>query len=427
MEGILSLGKQTFLSLGLRNYRLYFIGQAFSVSGNWMQTVALGWLVLQMTGSGTLLGVLLAFRFTPMLFLGPFGGAIVDRFEKRSLLYVTQSLRGLFALVLSVLVFTGMTQLWMLYLLALLTGAVNAIDNPARQTFVHEMVGREHLRNAVTLNSTQSNLARVVGPAIAGVVIATVGIAACFLLNALSFLAVLVMLSLMRTDELHHEHRDARVPRGWLAVLPYLKTMPMLRSILIAMAVIGTLAYEFQVSLPLIAQGTFMGNAADYAALLAAMGAGSVAGGLFSASRRAVAANEFVLWALLFGVSLSATAVMPTLGLATIGMIFVGFFSICMTSTANTILQLESSADMRGRVMSLWSMAIFGSTLIGGPLIGFIGEFLGPRWALGVGGAAAVLAALFAGYSLLGRERIFAIPRWLDIRRLETNTGNTKL
>lgn len=427
MNMLLSFGRQTFYSLSVRNYRLYFTGQAFSLSGNWMQSVALGWLVLQMTGSGTLLGTLLAFRFFPMLLLGPFAGTIVDRSDKRITLYVTQSLHGLFTLILSVLVFTDAAQLWMLYSIAILTGIVNAVDNPARQTFVHEMVGREHLRNAVTLNSTEANLARVVGPAIAGVLIATVGIAACFFLNALSFGAILVMLALMRSDELHREKRDTRVPRNWYAILPYLKTMPVLQSILIAMALIGTLAYEFQVSLPVLAQTTFAGTAADYAALLSAMGAGSVAGGLFAASRKELAVQEFVLWAFLFGVALVVTAFMPSLGLATVGMVFVGFFSINMTSTANTILQLESAPEMRGRVMSLWSMAIFGSTLVGGPAIGFIGEHVDPRAALAVGGAAAILAAIFTAARILGRESILKVPAWFAVRRQETTIGNTKL
>lgn len=424
---LLALGRQTFVSLSVRNYRLYFTGRVFSLIGNWMQVVALGWLVLQITGSGTLLGVVLAFRYFPMLALGPVGGSVVDRFEKRNLLYVTQTLLALSSVVLSAITMTGIVELWMLYALAFSIGLIGAIDHPTRQVFTHEMVGREHLRNAVSLNSTAANLSRVIGPAIAGVVIASLGIALCFLVNALSFLVLLVALYLMRSSELHAERRDERVARDWYAIIPYLRTAHTLRGLLIAMAIIGTLSYEFAVSLPLLAQGTFFGDAADYAALLSAMGVGAVAGGLFSASRTKIAVHEFALWAFLFGVALCTTAVMPSLGLAIVGMVFVGFFMINTTSTANTILQLESAPEMRGRVMALWSMAIFGSTLIGAPLIGFIGEHVDPRAGLIVGGAAAMLVALYTGAHALGRERILAIPSWFYTRRQNPPVASTKL
>ncbi len=396
MNAIKTVGYQIFSSLRVRNFRLYFIGQGLSHGGNWMQIVGMSWLVLQLTGSGVALGTVLAFRFAPMLFGGPFAGMIVDRFEKRRILYITQSLFAFLALTLSVMVFTDTIQVWMLFVFAVVYGLVDVIDNPTRQTFVHEMVGRENLRNAVTLNSTEANLARALGPLVAGSLIATAGIAFCFLANALSFCAVLFVISRMNASEFYHEHLGDKTKSHVLEGLSYVASVPLIRTVLIVMAAIGTFSYEFQVTLPLLAQNTFGGTAADYAALLSAMGAGSVAGGLFAASRQKIASQEFAVSAFLFGVSICMTAVMPTLGLAVIGMFFVGFFSINLLSLGNTTIQLASAPHMRGRVMSLWSMAIFGSTLVGAPIIGFVGQYASARWALAISGTTAILASWYA-------------------------------
>ena len=412
IDSFKNFGQNTFSSLWIRNYRLYFIGQGLSQGGNWMQIVGLGWLVLQLTGSGTALGTVLAFRFAPMLFGGPFAGIIVDRFEKRSILYITQSAFALIALALSILIYTDAVRIWMLFGFAFLQGLFDVVDNPSRQTFVHEMVGRDNLRNAVALNSTEANLARALGPLVAGSLIAGVGIAFCFLANAVSFGAVIFVLWLMRESEFRKEHHE-RKPQGHvLESLSYVVSTPLIKSVLIVMAAIGTFSYEFQVTLPLLAQETFHGVAADYAALLSAMGAGSVAGGLFAASRQKIVPREFVISALLFGISICVTAIMPTLSLAVIGMIFVGFFSINLTSLGNTMIQLESTPHMRGRVMSLWSMAIFGSTLIGGPTVGFIGEFVNARSALAIGGVVAILAAGYAARNMLKRDQL---PRTAEV------------
>lgn len=410
MEAIKEFGSQTFSSLKIRNYRLYFLGQGLSQCGNWMQIVALGWLVLELTGSGVALGIVGAFRFAPMLLGGPFAGIVVDRFNKRRILFVTQSLFALIALVLSVLVYTDTIRIWILFVSAVVYGLVDVVDNPTRQVFVHEMVGRENLRNAVTLNSTEANLARALGPLVAGSLIASIGIAFCLFSNAVSFGAVLIVLSLMRESEFHREHSERKAIGHIFESLSYVVSMPLIRTILLVMAVIGTFAYEFQVSLPLLAQQTFLGAAADYAALLSAMGAGSVAGGLFAASRHRVAPREFIASAFFFGLSILFTAIMPTLSLAIVGMIFVGFFSINLTSLGNTMIQLASASHMRGRVMSLWSMAIFGSTLIGGPTIGLIGQYAGARWGLAVGGIAAVAAALYAARTLLKKDEPQLVP-----------------
>ncbi|PIR83641.1 MFS transporter [Candidatus Kaiserbacteria bacterium CG10_big_fil_rev_8_21_14_0_10_51_14] len=415
MSAIRQLGHQMFASLKIRNYRLYFIGQALSNAGTWMQIVALSWLVLQLTGSGVALGTVLAFRFLPMLLAGPFAGIVVDKFNKRHILYATQTSLALLALALSILVYTGTIQIWMLYTLALVIGIVATIDNPTRQTLVHEMVGRNNVRNAVALNSTNANVARAIGPLIAGSLIATVGIAFCFAANAVSFCAVLFMLSRIRPSELHHEEKESVPITNVLASISYAASVPLIRNILLSMLAIGMLTYEFQVSLSLLAQNTFNGTAADYASLLSAMGAGSVAGGLYSASRQTITLREFVLAALLFGVAICFTAIMPTLSLAIIGMIFVGFFSVNVTSLGSTMIQLESLASMRGRIMSLWSTVIFGSTVIGAPVIGFIGEVANARWALAVGGATAILAAAYTALSMRKREEPQIIEAEVEI------------
>ena len=427
MEALKQFSTQTFSSLKVRNYRLYFIGQGFSHAGNWMQVVGLGWLVLQLTGSGTMLGIVGAFRFAPMLLGGPFAGIIVDRFDKRRILYVTQSSFAIVSLALAFLVYTDLIQIWMLFVSAVLFGLIDVIDNPTRQTFVHEMVGQENLRNAVTLNSTEANVARAIGPMIAGTLIATVGIAFCFLANSVSFIALITMLSFMSKKDMHTEEREEK-PRGHLLEsISYAASVPVIKTVLIAMAVIGTLAYEFQVSLPLLAQGTFAGAAADYAALLSAMGAGSVAGGLFAASRRKTAPHEFVASAFFFGLSIGITAIMPTLSLAIVGMVFVGFFSINLTSLGNTMIQLAAAPHMRGRVMSLWAMAIFGSTLVGAPIVGLIGEYIGPRWGLAIGGVAAMAAAGYAARTLLKTDWLRTVSESVGLVTQEAEAENLKL
>lgn len=427
METFKEFGSQTFSSLKGRNYRLYFIGQGFSHVGNWMQTVGLGWLVLTLTGSGGALGTVLAFRFMPMLLGGPFGGIIVDRFDKRKLLYITQSAFAVVALLLSILVYTDLIQVWMLFVLAFTMGCIDVIDNPTRQTFVHEMVGQENLRNAVTLNGTEANLARAIGPMIAGSLIATVGIAFCFLANSVSFIALITVLALMNEKEFQKEKHPGK-PRGHLLEsISYAASVPLIRTVLLVMAVIGTLSYEFQVTLPLLAQTTFSGAAADYAALLSAMGAGSVAGGLFAASRKKIAPHEFVLSGIFFGLSIFITSIMPTLGLATVGMVFVGFFSINLTSLGNTMIQLEAEPHMRGRVMSLWSMAMFGSTLIGGPIVGLVGQYVGPRWGLGLGGVAAIAASIYAARMLMQRDWFRTILPQAEMDTEEIQSGNLKI
>ncbi|TSC86118.1 MAG: major facilitator transporter [Parcubacteria group bacterium Gr01-1014_8] len=416
-----------FASLAIRNYRLYFIGQAVSLSGTWMQLIALGWLALQVTGSGSKLGLIVATQFFPLLVFGVWGGVVADRFDKRKILLLTQAALGILALCMSVLVYAGTMRTWMLFVFAFVWGLIRIFDNPTRQTFVSEMVDAKHLNNAVSLNSTVNNLARAVGPSIGGILIATAGIAFCFLFNAFTYVAVIWMLFLMKEKELHRSPPIGTRSGQLRAGFRYVQSMPRIRGILIMIAVIGTFAYEFQISLPIFAEQTFLSDVSAYAALMSAFGIGSVIGGLYAASRHTVAPHLFVIFGLLFGISIIGTALAPTLVSAIGGMILVGLFSINMSSSANTMVQLESVPEMRGRVMALWTMAITGSTLLGGPLVGWIGEYVGARWGLAIGGIATIVAIVGGSFRLLKKDTSQEVPAEVQIELEEMNIANQKL
>jgi MFS family permease len=392
--------QETFPSLHIRNYRLYYIGQIISTSGTFMQSVAQAWLVLKLTNSGTALGITAALQYVPILVLGPYGGVIADRLSKRKILYFTQSISGVLALILGTLVATNLVSAWMVYVLAFCLGMVNVFDNPARQTFYIELVGPDNLRNAVTLYSTLVNLARIIGPAIAGALIAAVGLAPCFIINGFSYIAVVVMLRMMRASELLVTPPAPRSRGELMAGFKYVVSTPVLGSTLLMMAIIGTLTFEFQVSLPLIAQFTFNGNASSYAFLTASMGFGAAVGGIFFASRKGIAPYKLVGAALLFGGAILAAAFMPSLLLSGLALVAVGACSINFSSLGNSILQLSSSPLMRGRVMALWSVAFLGSTTIGGPVVGWFAEAAGARWGLALGGLAALAACVLGAVTL---------------------------
>lgn len=396
MSQLSAFRQRTFASLANRNFRLFFIGQAISMSGTWMQTVAQGLLVLQLTGSGTALGIVTALQALPVLFFGAWGGLVADRLPKRTILYATQAIFGLSSLLLGLVILGGSVELWMVYSIALLNGFLKVFDNPTRQTFVREMVGTERLTNAVALNSTLMNFARIIGPTLAGIFVATLGLAACFIVNGVSYVAIIIMLMRMRADELHPAPVVQRA-RGQLAEgLRYAWSTPAIRNTLLMMAIIGTFTYEFNVTLPLLAEFSLGAGASGYAALTSAMGIGAVVGGLFTAGRRSTNAGMLTLAAALFGISVTLVSFAPTLHLAFAAMLVVGFFSITFTSMANVTLQTTSDPTMQGRVMSLWSIAFLGTTPIGGPIMGFIGEHAGARWSLLIGGIAAMLAAVLA-------------------------------
>jgi len=384
---------QTFSSLRIRNYRLYFTAQLISVSGTWMQTVAQAWLVLHLTDSGVALGIVVGLQFLPMLLFGPFGGLVADRVNKRRLLYLTQAGGGVLALVLGVLVVTHTVELWQVYLLAASLGMVNVFDNPARQTFIMEMVGRDDLPNAVSLNTVVMNASRVVGPAIGGVVITVVGLGACFFINAASYIAVIVGLSMMRSSELRPTGTVARAKGQVRDGFRYVWRTPSLRNTLLAVAVIGIFAYNFTVTLALLAKNTFHGGAGTYSVLTACMGIGAVAGGLLAAHRARPTPRLLQVLALIFGALLGAVALAPTLATAAVLIVFMGAASIGFIATANASLQLGADPAMRGRVMALYAMAFLGTTPIGAPLVGAIAQWTNPRVSLLVGAVATILSA----------------------------------
>ena len=383
-------------SLRQRNYRLFFFGQLVSVAGTWMQTVAQSFVVLDLTHSGTQLGLTSAARFLPMFVFGPLGGVFADRMDRRRVLYVTQTLSGLLAGVFAVTVGTHSIRLWIVYLLALALGFVNVFDNPARQSFISEMVSAEDLPNAVTLNSVAMNMARVLGAALGGVIAAAIGLALCFTVNALSFGAVLVSLAAMRSSELFPAKRVSKQKKQVRQGLRYVRNTPELLIPLLMIAVIGTLAWEFQVSLPLMASKVFHGGAASYGVMASVMGGGAVVGGLISAARARPRARALCLAAIGWGIAILAAAVAPSMALELAALVFVGYGSITFNSLAKTTLQLAAKPEMRGRVMALWALAWLGSTPIGGPIVGWAGQAFGARWALVIGGVAALACGVLA-------------------------------
>jgi MFS family permease len=392
--------RDTFSSFQVRNYRLYYIGQIISTSGTFMQSVAQAWLVLKISNSGTALGIVSALQYIPILIFGTMGGVVADRFSKRTVLYFTQSAAGILALILGVLVATNRVTLWMVFILAFCLGWVNVFDNPARQTFVIEMVGEDKLRNAVTLYSSLVNLSRVIGPAIAAGLIAFVGLAPCFILNGISYGAVVIMLAMMHADELRITSPAPKSKGQIREGVRYVLSMPILRDTLLMMALVGTFTFEFQVSLPLMAQYAFNGEAASLAFLSGALGMGAVFGGLAIAGQKKTTPSMLVGAGFLFGITILGAAIMPTLALTGLALVFAGVCSIYFTSLGNSIIQLGSSAQMRGRVMSFWSIAFLGTTTIGGPAVGWFAEIAGPRWGLALGGIAALLAGLVGLISL---------------------------
>jgi MFS family permease len=378
----------------VRNYRLYFLGQALSQSGTWMQTVAQSWLVLRLTGSGADLGLVLAAQFLPVLIFGPAGGALVDRLDKRRVLFVTQGSAGIFATTLGILDITGSVRLWMVFVLAAGIGGINIADSPARQSFVTEMVGPEFMPNAVMLNTILINAARIVGPALAAACIALVGTGWCFLINGMSFGGVIVALAFMRTADLFPLARRGRERAAVRQGLRYVAGDPVLRTTLIMLAIVGMLASEFPVSLPLIANRTFAGSSSLYALFTAAMGMGAVLGGLTVAGRGVGSPRGLSWWCGAYALTLAAASVAPSVPLEVVALVATGVTSVIFTSKANSTLQLNSAPEFRGRVMSLWAVALLGTTPIGGPLVGAIADLLGSRFGLGIGAVGAAGATL---------------------------------
>lgn len=409
MSGLRAVTTRTFSSLRIRNFRVFFAGQSLSMVGTWMQMTAQSWLVLSLTNSGFQLGLVIALQTLPILILGPIGGTIADRFGKYRILFGTQGLAGAQALLLGGLELSGHLQLWELYILAVTLGLINMVDNPTRQTFIVEMVGREELSNAVTLNSVMVNVARAIGPGVAGVLIAVVGSGWCFLINGVSFVFVLAGLALIDQEQLTPAPRAVTMKGQLLEGFRYVAHEPLLRDTLIMMGLVGMLAYEFQVTLPLMAKHTFGGGSALYGLLNSSQGAGAIVGGLIAAGQPGRGPRRLVNTSLAFGIVILLAALAPNPATEVIALLFVGAASVTFLSLGNSTLQLEAEPSMRGRVMSLWSVAFQGSTPIGGPLVGVIGGALGARYGLGVGGVAC-LAAAALGYLTLVRRRRGVTP-----------------
>jgi MFS family permease len=391
-----SLRTRMFSAFEVRNYRIYFAGQVVSVSGLWMQRVAQSWLVLDLTDSGVAVGTVTALQFLPHLVLAPIGGVAADRFDKRRVLIATRALSASIAGLLGALVLTGAVELWMVYGLAFLGGLVASFANPSRNAFVMEMVGRSRLTNAVGLNSMLINAARVVGPAIGGVLIVTVGIGLCFVFNAVSYLFAIAALVAMRTGELEIPGRAPRLRGQLREAWNGARSTPSLMVPLVMSAVVGIFAWEFEVVLPLLAKFTYGQDADTFGTMFAAMGVGAAIGGLSVASQETTRSSVLAWSVLGLGVSMAAVAAAPTLAITYLLLPLTGASGAAFLSLGNSALQLNAPPEMRGRVASMRAMAVLGTRPIGAPLMGWVGEQLGARAALGIGGAAAFGVGLWA-------------------------------
>jgi MFS family permease len=388
----------TFRSLKVRNYRLFASGQVVSLSGTWAQRVAQDWLVLDLShNSGVALGITTGLQFLPMLLFGLYGGVLADRYDKRRLLIWAQVSMGLLALVLGLLDLADVVRLWHVYALAFLLGLASVIDTPVRQAFVVEMVGPDDLPNAVSLNSATFNVSRILGPAVAGVAINSVGTAPVFLANAVSYIAVVVGLLAIRRADLFDVHRVARAKGQLREGLTYVRANPHLYVPIALIAVVGMFGLNFQITLALIAKQTFHMGAGSYGALSAMLATGSLVGALASA-RRSTPPSPRILYgsALAFGILEVLTGLAPTYFLMAVLLVPTGAAVLTFTTTANATVQLSSAPHMRGRVMALYVLVFLGGTPLGAPVIGAVAEVLGPRSSLLIGGAVSAVAAVGA-------------------------------
>ncbi len=384
-----------FRSLRIRNYRLYASGQLVSLTGTWMQRVAQDWLVLELTNSGTALGVVTALQFAPQLLLGMYGGMLADRMDKRRLLLVTQTLIALVALVLGILDVTGAVAYWHVLVLAAALGVVTAVDTPVRQSFVVEMVGKDELTNAVAINSTIFNAGRIVGPAVAGVMIAAVGTGWAFVVNAASSIAVLTGLALMRTADLHPAPVVARA-RGQLREgLAYVRGRRDLMLTMVLIFVIGTFGLNFAITCALMAKQVFEHGATGYGLLSTALAVGAFFGAVAATRRTKRPTPGFLLTAAaVFSVAEILAGVMPTFWWCAAMLVPTGLAMLSVTTAANSHVQLGVAPTMRGRVMALYLICFLGGTPVGAPIVGWLAGVAGPRWGLAGGGMVCLLSVL---------------------------------
>jgi len=408
-----------FRSLRVRNYRLYAGGQLVSLTGTWMQRVAQDWLVLELTNSGTALGIVTALQFLPSLLFGLWGGLLADRYDKRKLLLATQTGLALVALILGVLDVTGIVQYWQVLVLALALGLVSAIDSPVRQSFVVEMVGPDDLTNAVGLNSTIFNSARILGPAVAGVMITAIGTGWAFVANGISSIAVLTGLALMRPAELRPSPAIDRIRGQLRAGLHYVRQRQDLLLTMVLVFVVGTFGLNFQITTALLAKQVFHRSATGYGLLSTALAVGACVGAVLATRRRTRPSLLFLLLAAMaFGLLEILAGSMPGFGATALMLVLVGLAMLTFTTAANSSVQLGVEATMRGRVMALYLMCFLGGTPIGAPIVGWVANTVGPRW--GMIGGGLVCMAMAVGMALyLVRRRSLHIAdvsdRWEKI------------
>ncbi|MEU9186933.1 MFS transporter [Streptomyces sp. NPDC048484] len=389
-----------FSSLKIRNYRLFFTGQVVSNTGTWMQRIAQDWLVLSLTGSSAAVGFTTALQFLPMLLFGLYGGVLVDRLPKRPTLLATQSAMGLTGIALAFLTLSGHVQVWHVYVAAFAVGLATVIDNPARQSFVAEMVGPDQLQNAVSLNSANFQSARLIGPAVAGLLITGVGTGWAFLLNGLSFVAPIAGLLMMRSSEINHVERAPRGKGQLREGLRYVAGRPELIWPIVLVGFIGTFGFNFPVWLSAYADDVFHGGAGAYSLFNTLMAVGSVAGALLAARRGTARLRVLIAAALAFGILEIVAALVPSYWLFALLMVPIGMAGLTVNVTANTAVQMGTDPAMRGRVMALFMMVFMGGTPLGAPVVGWITDAYGPRVGFAAGGVVSALAAATVGLAL---------------------------
>lgn len=398
--------KNTFRSLAGFNYRTWAMGAVVSNVGTWMQRTAQDWIVLtQLTHqNASAVGIVMSLQFGPQLFLLPLTGLAADHFDRRKLLMTTQALMGLLALGLGILTISGWVQLWHVYLFALLLGCVSAFDAPARQTFVSDLVSEDDLPNAVALNSTSFNAARLVGPAVAGVLIAAVGSGWVFLINALTFLAVLFSLTRLRTHEFFAHPHASQKQRRLLDGFRYVWQRADLKTLMWMLFLVSTFGLNFPIFISTMAVGVFHTGAQEYGILTSVMAIGSLSGALLAAGRNNVRIPLLVASAATFGIACTLAAFMPTTTLFGLTLIIIGIAAQTFMTSTNSLMQLSTEPSMRGRVMAIHLAIAMGATPIGAPLVGWVADVMGPRWAMGVGALAALIAAA-SGITYLLKHR----------------------
>jgi MFS family permease len=405
----------TFQALRNRNYRYYATGGVVSNTGTWMQRVAQDWLVLQLSGqSGTALGITTGLQFLPMLLLAPYAGTLADRYSKRKVLMATQGFMAVVGAALGVLDVTGVVAVWHVYLLALLLGVGAAFDGPARQSFVIEMVGRDDLPNAVGLNSASFNLGRVVGPAVAGFLIVLVGTGPVFLINAVSFGAVIFALAKMRPAELMPVPRAGRGKGQLLEGIRYVRSRPDLVTVMVIVFFVGTFGLNFQMNSALMATEVFHKGAGEYGVLGTIVAIGSLSGALLAARRGRPRLRLIVAAAVAFGIVEVIAGLMPSYYTFMATLIPMGLAQMTMLNSANATMQLSVDPAMRGRVMALYMAVLMGGTPLGAPVVGWLAETFGARWGLISGGLISMAAALVAG-GMLFRQRGLVLREELKV------------